>query len=229
MKTYGLLGIVRGSTSVADAEPEHEVMAWPHLLMTEFVVLLGVLAGLGVISILFNAPLEELANPSEPPNPAKAPWYFLGLQELVSYSAFVGGVLTPLLVILGLLMAIPYIDRDPKDVGIWFGGTHGKRLAAVTALLTLAGVPSLIFLNAHFGVRRFYPDAPQLIIDLANPASAIVVIIAACSVATGIRARSWRLGAIVVFTGFLIAYTVLTTVGTVFRGPNWGWVWPWEG
>lgn len=226
-KTYGLLGIVHGRGPIVEAEPEHEVMAWPHLLMLELVVSLGVLAVFGVLALVFNAPLEELADPSDPPNPAKAPWYFLGLQELVSYSAFVGGVLTPLLVIFGLLMAIPYIDRDQRDVGIWFGGRTGTRLAAVTALVTLLAVPALIFLNGALGIRQRYPDAPQVLVDVVNPATALIAGIVAASLVTGARTRSWRLAAIVVFTGFAVAEIVLTIIGTLFRGPNWGWVWPW--
>jgi quinol-cytochrome oxidoreductase complex cytochrome b subunit len=65
------------------------------------------------ISIFFNAPLEELANPAKTPNPAKAPWYCLGLQELVSHSALLGGVVAPALMVLALL-AIPYLDRNPS-------------------------------------------------------------------------------------------------------------------
>ncbi len=228
-KTYGLLGIAHGRAPVVEAEPEQEVMAWPHLLMVELVVLLGVLVAFGLLSVFVNAPLEELANVSEPPNPAKAPWYFLGLQELVSYSAFAGGVLTPLAVIFGLLMAIPYIDRDRTDVGIWFGGGRGKAVTAITASLTLFGVPALIFLNARFGVRQLYPDAPQALIDVVNPATVTIAAIVTASLAAGVRARSWRIGAIVVFTGFVVAYIVLTAVGTVFRGPNWSWFWPWQG
>ena len=65
------------------------------------------------ISLFFNAPLEEMANPAVTPNPAKAPWYFLGLQELVSHSALLGGVVVPALMVIALL-AIPYIDRNPS-------------------------------------------------------------------------------------------------------------------
>jgi quinol-cytochrome oxidoreductase complex cytochrome b subunit len=65
------------------------------------------------MSIFLNAPLEELANPAKTPNPAKAPWYFLGLQELVSHSALLGGVVAPALMVLALI-AIPYIDRNPS-------------------------------------------------------------------------------------------------------------------
>ena len=65
------------------------------------------------MSLFLNAPLEELANPAKTPNPAKAPWYFLGLQELVSHSALLGGVVAPALMVLALL-AIPYLDRNPS-------------------------------------------------------------------------------------------------------------------
>jgi quinol-cytochrome oxidoreductase complex cytochrome b subunit len=65
------------------------------------------------VSLFWKAPLEELANPAKTPNPAKAPWYFLGLQELVSHSALLGGVVVPGLIVL-VLLAIPYIDPNPS-------------------------------------------------------------------------------------------------------------------
>jgi quinol-cytochrome oxidoreductase complex cytochrome b subunit len=87
-----------------------------------------------VLSLLFNAPLEEPVNVMHPPNPAKAPWYFLGLQELVSYSAFWGGVGIPGLEVL-LLLLVPYLDRKPVGVGVWFAK---ERMLANTAFLTFA-------------------------------------------------------------------------------------------
>lgn len=112
-KTYGLMALVRGTTPAVDAQPERAVPTWPHLLMRGMICTLICLSALLAISLVFNAPLEELANPSETPNPAKAPWYFLGLQELVHYSAFVGGVLVPGLAVLGLAL-LPYLDRNPS-------------------------------------------------------------------------------------------------------------------
>ena len=72
-----------------------------------------------LVALLFAAPLEAPADPTHPPNPSKAPWYFLGLQEMVSYSAFWGGVGIPTLFVLGLL-AVPYLDRGRLGTGVWF-------------------------------------------------------------------------------------------------------------
>ena len=75
--------------------------------------LLVTVASVMAVSLFWQAPLEELANPAKTPNPAKAPWYFLGLQELVSHSALLGGVVVPGLIVL-VLLAIPYIDANPS-------------------------------------------------------------------------------------------------------------------
>jgi hypothetical protein len=80
------------------------------------------------LALLSNAQLKELANPSLPENPAKAPWYFLGLQELVSFSAFMGGTGIPAIVLIGLGL-IPFLDREERGTGVWFGGPGGWLLA----------------------------------------------------------------------------------------------------
>jgi hypothetical protein len=167
-----------------------------------------------------------LANFTHPPNPAKAPWYFLGLQELVSYSALVGGVVVPGLLILGL-MSIPYVDRETEGDGIWFTSARGKRLSLWSALATAPFTALLIFLNARVGVRHVFPNTPQVLADLLNPATLLLVGIAAFSVLVGRRTRSRRMAAIALFSCFLSAYVLLMVIGTFFRGPNWGWVWPW--
>ena len=86
------------------------MFSWPHLIFRELLLFLVVVAFVLFLAIFWNAPLEELANPIHPPNPAKAPWYFLGLQELVSYSAFWGGVVVPALIVTALVV-LPYVDR----------------------------------------------------------------------------------------------------------------------
>jgi quinol-cytochrome oxidoreductase complex cytochrome b subunit len=122
-KTYGLLELVDGESCITSKEPEDTVFCFPHLLTPIMMCTLVTTIVLVLVSLFFNAPLEEIANPVRPPNPAKAPWYFLGLQEMVSYDAFVGGVLFPVLFVLGL-MAIPYLDRNPLGVGVWFSKTR---------------------------------------------------------------------------------------------------------
>src|SRR5664280_189828 len=89
-KTYGLMELARGTTPAVGVQPEEEVFAWPNLVFREMLMFMVVVAVLLVLAIFWNAPLEEPANMVHPPNPAKAPWYFLGLQELVAHSAFWG-------------------------------------------------------------------------------------------------------------------------------------------
>ncbi len=118
-KTYGLMELVRGTKPTVGIKSRDTVFTWPHLLVREIILFAVVVAFLLIAAFLWDAPLEEIANPNHPPNPAKAPWYFLGLQEMVSYSAFIGGVLIPGLIVVVLLL-IPYIDRKKVGIGIWF-------------------------------------------------------------------------------------------------------------
>jgi quinol-cytochrome oxidoreductase complex cytochrome b subunit len=159
-KTYGLMSLSRRPRASVEArDPYDEVFAWPHLLYRELLVTLAVVVALHALSLIFMAPLEEIADPTRTPNPAKAPWYFLGLQELVHYSALIGGVIVPTLLVAALFV-LPYVDRRPKGAGRWF--------------------------------------APER--RMANT----------------------------VFTATAIVLTMLTVIGTLFRGPNWAWVWPWR-
>ncbi|MBL8222809.1 MAG: cytochrome B6, partial [Bryobacterales bacterium] len=133
-QSFGLMGLVRGPFTKVGNTPENTVFAWPNLLMAELFVFILTVAVLLVISLVFHAPLEEPVNAMHPPNPAKAPWYFLGLQELVSYSAFWGGVGIPGIEV-ALLMLVPYLDRKPGGVGRWFAK---ERLLANTLFVTFA-------------------------------------------------------------------------------------------
>jgi len=115
-KTYGLMEVVTGKPIFETIEPEEEddaVFAYPFAFFREAIALMATVTAVMATSLFFRAPLEELANPAKTPNPAKAPWYFLGLQELVSHSAFIGGVVAPALMVVALL-AIPYFDRNPS-------------------------------------------------------------------------------------------------------------------
>ena len=115
-KTYGLMEVVTGKPifeTITAEEEEDSVFSYPYAFVREAVALMVTVTGIMMISLYFRAPLEALANPAKTPNPAKAPWYFLGLQELVSHSALLGGVVAPALMVLALL-AIPYLDRNPS-------------------------------------------------------------------------------------------------------------------
>ncbi|MFQ5556086.1 MAG: menaquinol oxidoreductase [Acidimicrobiales bacterium] len=113
-----VLGVVPGKPVAGDRkEPEEQdlVMVWPHLLVRHAVAAMSILILVLVISVLFDAPLREVANPAQTPNPEKAPWYFAALQELLShFHPLVAGVLVPAGIIIGL-MALPYIDDNPTQ------------------------------------------------------------------------------------------------------------------
>ena len=108
-----------GRPTIEAEESNQKVLVFPYLIFIEFVVALFYAIGLVVWSLLLKAPLEEPANPTISPNPSKAPWYFLGLQEmLVYYDPWIAGVLLPTMIIIGLC-AIPYIDRENKNSGFY--------------------------------------------------------------------------------------------------------------
>jgi quinol-cytochrome oxidoreductase complex cytochrome b subunit len=142
-KTYGLMELARGTTPMVGINPEDEVFAWPHLVFREMLLFMATVAVVLLLAICWNAPLEEIANPVHPPNPAKAPWYFLGLQELVSYSAFWGGVIVPALIVSALL-ALPYLDRRRRGVGEWFARERRVAVSFFTICFTTAVLLTLV-------------------------------------------------------------------------------------
>lgn len=224
-KTYGLMELAKGRTPAVDKDIENTVLSWPNLLLAEAAVFFLCLAAVVVYSFSVDAPLKELANPLIPENPAKAPWYFLGLQELLSYSAFMGGVGVPGLALLGLAL-IPYLDREQEHVGIWFSSQQGKAVAlramAVGAMVLIA----LLVFVINFGwFRTWWPNVPQLLITLINPGTIWVGFMIAWSFIVIRKTGSTRMGAIALFTLFLVSYVILTYVGTELRGPNWDFYW----
>jgi quinol-cytochrome oxidoreductase complex cytochrome b subunit len=224
-KTYQIAAIVRGRTPMVGRGPENTVPSMPHLFYAELGVLMLTLLVCVALAIVSDAPLKELANPSVPENPAKAPWYFLGLQELVSFSAFMGGIGIPAIVLIGLGL-IPYLDREEKGTGEWFGGPGGGpvvRQALVIGLLAPLLIESLVI---RFGwLREWFPSIPQLFVTFLNPATMLTVVYAYYSVWLVRRYESTRAGALGLFTCFLCGFLVLTVIGTYFRGPNWVFYW----
>ncbi len=145
-KNYGIQGLVRGPFAKVGNVPDNSVFSYPNLLLAELFVFILTVLGVLLVSAFFNAPLEEAVNVLHPPNPAKAPWYFLGLQEMVSYSAFWGGVGIPAIEVLVLLL-VPYFDRGQKGVGKWFAK---ERLLANTLFLTFVVVNIVLIIIGTF-------------------------------------------------------------------------------
>ena len=224
-KTYGLMAVVPGQSPQTGKNLDDTLPAWPYLFRAELLVFMVTMLVSVALGLMFDAPLREVANPEVPENPAKAPWYFLGLQEMVSYSAFVGGIVVPVVVVIGLAL-IPYLDREKEPSGMWFSGARGRRVlfwsvafAAVVAVLSVA-VP------VKFGwLRNWFPQIPHLVIIIINPGSLLTFAYAVWSIVIVMRTRSTRLGAIALFTCFLVGFAILTYVGMYLRGPNWDFYW----
>jgi len=123
-----------------EREQGDRVNVWPHLLIEEFVAMFILLAALTVFSTFINAPLRELANPNLTPNPSKAPWYFLGLQELLRYfHPMVAGITIPTFILIGL-MAVPYVDRNPSNKP----GDRKIAITMFTILFMFGGILTII-------------------------------------------------------------------------------------
>ena len=145
------------------ATPTDKVNTWPHLMIAEFTALMVITAALIVLSVILQAPLLELANFNQTPNPSKAPWYFLGLQELLSYyDPQVAGVIIPTITGLVGFMAIPYVDRNPSTK------PSDRKFAIMLFTLFLAGSATLTLLGTLFrgpGFNFTYPWADGIWFD----------------------------------------------------------------
>jgi menaquinol-cytochrome c reductase cytochrome b/c subunit len=136
---------------------------WPHLLIEEFVAMFVLSVGLVVFSTFLNAPLRELANANLTPNPSKAPWYFLGLQELLRYfHPMVAGISIPTFILVGLA-AVPYVDRNPST-------RPGDRKIALTLFTMMFMFGAVLTIIGSFfrgpGYNWIWPWAQGVFFDL---------------------------------------------------------------
>jgi quinol-cytochrome oxidoreductase complex cytochrome b subunit len=224
-KTYQLAAIVKGKTSAVGRGPENTVPSMPHLFYAELAVLMLTVFICVILSLFIDAPLKEIANPAVPENPAKAPWYFLGLQEMVAYSAFMGGIGIPSIVLISLAL-IPFLDREKTETGVWFGGPGGWTLVWRSVIVGLVASIAIEVFAIRFGwLREWFLNIPQLVITFINPGTVLTLIYMLYSVWLVRRYNSTRAGALGLFTCFLCGFVVLTIIGTYFRGPNWVFYW----
>lgn len=231
-KTYSILGIASGTTvQVSDPttlNEENSVPSSPHLTTRLLVVILATLAITVLLSLFWAAPLEGPANPEVTPNPAKAPWYFLGLQELVGYSALIGGVVIPAVVLLGLAL-IPFLDRQRKNIGFWFYDSSGRRWSIFGLIWGIVTTVLSLTIGVLFPMRSIFPGIDsQLFFDLVNPATLLLLFFVVLYFFTLKRTESTRLAAIATFSAFIISFLILTYTGTALRGPSWEFFWPWQ-
>ena len=151
VRTQRLLTVVKArAIQQVKAEPTDKVNTWPHLMIAEFTALLAITGFLLILSAILQAPLLDPANFNATPNPSKAPWYFLGLQELLSYfDPQIAGVMVPTLVGMIGFMMIPYVDRNPSTK------PSDRKFAIVLYTMFLAGSATLTILGVLFRGRGF--------------------------------------------------------------------------
>jgi len=154
-KRQKLLELVRGRALARPTDlAEDEVMVWPSLVVVEAVSATVFLAILTLLSIFVSAPLTEHANLNHTPNPSKAPWYFLNLQELLLHmDAGLAGVTVPTLALVGIA-AIPYFDRSPLGVGILGTSSKGRKIAGFSAVFSTVMTVAYIVGDEVIGDKR---------------------------------------------------------------------------
>ena len=202
----------------------------PNLVLRELVVALVLIASILVFSIIFNAPLEDKANPGFSPNPAKAPWYFLGIQEmLLHFHPLFAVLVIPLLVTTALIL-LPYLEYDSDKTGVWFISQKGRRMGIVSAVLALA--ITLIGVIADEFLMDFSAKLPGVTPLITNGLLPVSIILAAI---TGFyiqikkkysATNNEAIQALLIF--LLVSFIILTITGIWFRGQGMALAWPWR-
>jgi len=207
--------VTKKTSAKVVGDPGPQLMTFPHLLIREAIAFQVLVIAMVLVALFWDAPLEQLANPLLTPNPAKAPWYFLGLQELLHFfPPFVAGILIPTLVVLALVV-IPYFHVNIQAEAIWARRPSQKLMIVVITVIVL-----LAFLAGFHAWTIFAPTV-------------IVAALLFFSYTTREGQKGWLQALATkplswwVMTWFIAVAICLTVVGTFFRGPGWSWIWPW--
>jgi menaquinol-cytochrome c reductase cytochrome b/c subunit len=237
-KRQKLLELVRGRALARPTDlADDEVMVWPSLVVVEAVCATVFLMILTLLSIFVSAPLLEHANPTQTPNPSKAPWYFLNLQELLLHmDPGLAGVIVPTFALIGIA-AIPYIDRSPLGVGILGTSAKGRKIIGFTTVYTTVVLVAFILLDevrgrgTVFGIGTWLLDrgVPREITEIVLPSIVMLGAIIGLMALVQVMFRPTRREMIIcLFTGFYVTFIVLTIFGTSLRGEGQELVWPWN-
>lgn len=213
----------------AEEKPER-VTTIPHLVRKELVFAVAWIAAVLTFSMLVPAPLEGIANPDHSPNPAKAPWYFMGLQELLlHFHPLVGAIVIPGLAVLGLFL-LPFVDIRPDTVGVYFRSARGRSLSLLAVGLGLLLTPAWVLLDEFvLNWTAWLPGWDSLISNGLVPLALLAFGLFLLDewITRALHANTEE--QILFFGVFLFtAFLVLTVIGIFFRGPGMALYWPWE-
>jgi quinol-cytochrome oxidoreductase complex cytochrome b subunit len=202
----------------------------PHLVLRELVVAVVLIAALLIFAMLVDAPLEALANPDQSPNPAKAPWYFMGIQELLlHFHPLIAALVIPGLV-LAALVALPYLAPDLDGAGIWFRSTKGRLMALASTAIAVVMTPLLILLDEFvFDFVGWLPSLPTIISNGLVPLALVSLLLIGFYDGMKKVFRATRCETVqAMFVLLLVAFVILTVTGIWFRGPGMALMWPWD-
>ena len=209
--------VTRRTSAQVRVVDEDQIQTFPEVLFRAAVAIEALAIALVGMALLFNAPLEGIADPSHTPNPAKAPWYFLGLQEMLHYfPPVVAGVLVPGLVVMALIV-IPYFNINVEADGL-FTKDRNRRLRV---FYIVVAVLALFLLAFHVYVAL----VPTLIVAAFMMIAAQNAVLASSPFGQYLASKPLSYW---IMTWFLFELAVLTIIGTFFRGPGWSWVMPWR-
>ncbi len=228
-KSYALVELVHGEGPMVDKGPENTVFSFPIVLLWELILLLGVTLVVFLFSLLKQAPLDEIANPMITTDPAKAPWYFVGLQELLEHMhPAAAGVLIPTLLVL-FLLAVPYIDHSREGVGVWFSSSRGRRITALSALYAVVVMTAYIALDNAFTLRELLRDSlPQWVAQGVVPLGILFLLVVIPVIVLWRLKSNRREIMLALFTIMLFSAIVFTVSGFLFRGPGFKLYPPWD-
>ena len=218
------------STSSGQAPKPERVTTIPHLVHRELISAIGWTAVLLLFAMLVPAPLEGIADPALSPNPAKAPWYFMGLQELLlHFHPLVGAIILPSLAIIGIFM-LPFFDLNPKSVGVYFRSQRGRSLTLLAIGIALIVTPVWVLLDEYvLNWTIWLPTWDTLISNGLIPLA--VVLLPLVFLVDWIH-KSFKADTeerVLFIASFLFtAFIVLTVIGIFFRGPGMSLYLPWN-
>ncbi len=227
-KSYALVALMDRTAPQADHGPENTVFSFPVVLLWEILLLLGTTFLIFLFSLVKQAPLEEIANPMVTTDPAKAPWYFMGLQELLEHMhPTLAGVILPGLLVT-FLVVLPYLDPVREGAGKWFAGQREKRIAGWVALYTMVVMPAYIVLDNAYSPRELLRGVlPQWVALWLIPA-AIMALLVCLPLFVILRSKPTRREILVtLFTVMIVSAVIFTLTGFFFRGPGFKLYWPW--